>query len=103
MGTIHANSARDAIRKLQTLPLLAGENISHNFVTPIVAGSIDLVVHTSIDKATGARRITEIAYLTGRVENNHIENEPIFNFANGEFTSALGNPTRVFEKRSAHP
>ena len=103
MGTIHANSARDAIRKLQTLPLLAGENISHNFVTPIVAGSIDLVVHTSIDKATGARRITEIAYLTGRVENNHIEIEPIFNFANGEFTSALGNPTRVFEKRSAHP
>lgn len=103
MGTIHANSARDAIRKLQTLPLLAGENISHNFVTPIVAGSIDLVLHTSIDKATGTRRITEIAYLTGRVENNHIEIEPIYNFVNGEFTSSLGNPTRVFEKRSEHP
>jgi pilus assembly protein CpaF len=102
MGTIHANSARDAIRKLQTLPLLAGENISHNFVTPIVAGSIDLVVHTSIDKASGTRRITEIAYLTGRVENNHIEIEPIYNFANGEFTQALGNPTRVFEKRNEH-
>jgi pilus assembly protein CpaF len=29
MGTLHANSARDAITKLQTLPLLAGENISH--------------------------------------------------------------------------
>ncbi|NBO19800.1 MAG: hypothetical protein EBV03_11390 [Proteobacteria bacterium] len=37
MATIHANSARDAIRKLQTLPLLAGENISHHFVTPLVA------------------------------------------------------------------
>ena len=31
MGTLHANSARDAITKLQTLPLLAGENISHKF------------------------------------------------------------------------
>ena len=37
MGTIHANSSRDAIMKLQTLPLLAGENISHRFVAPIVA------------------------------------------------------------------
>ena len=44
MATIHANSARDAIRKLQTLPLLAGENISYEFITPLVARSIDLEI-----------------------------------------------------------
>ncbi|MSX50606.1 MAG: CpaF family protein, partial [Actinobacteria bacterium] len=44
MGTLHANSARDAITKLQTLPLLAGENISHKFIAPTVASAIDLVV-----------------------------------------------------------
>ena len=44
MGTLHANSARDAISKLQTLPLLAGENISHKFIAPVVASAIDLVV-----------------------------------------------------------
>ena len=33
MGTLHANSPRDAIIKLQTLPLLAGENISHTSIS----------------------------------------------------------------------
>src|SRR5487761_2173059 len=41
MGTIHANSARDAVVKLQTLPLLAGENISQKFICPTVASAID--------------------------------------------------------------
>ena len=48
MGTIHANSGRDALAKLQTLPLLAGSNISHHFIAPMVASCIDLVVHTSV-------------------------------------------------------
>ncbi|NDG10077.1 MAG: hypothetical protein EB112_05225, partial [Actinobacteria bacterium] len=37
MATLHANSAREAIRKLQTLPMLAGENITQEFLTPTVA------------------------------------------------------------------
>ncbi|NCV08267.1 MAG: CpaF family protein [Actinobacteria bacterium] len=36
MGTLHANSPRDAVIKLQTLPLLAGENISHKFIAVFV-------------------------------------------------------------------
>ena len=45
MATLHANSAREAITKLCTLPLLAGDNISADFVVPTVAGCVDLVVH----------------------------------------------------------
>ena len=45
MCTIHANSAREALVKVCTLPLLAGENISARFVVPTVAASVDLVVH----------------------------------------------------------
>ncbi len=37
LATIHANSAREALVKLCTLPLLAGENISSRFVVPTVA------------------------------------------------------------------
>ena len=44
LATIHANSAKGAISKLQLLPLLAGENISQNFITPTIAASIDLVI-----------------------------------------------------------
>src|SRR5688572_27122742 len=49
MCTIHANSAREALTKACTLPLLAGENISARFVVPTVASSIDLVVHLEVD------------------------------------------------------
>src|SRR3954467_2682227 len=49
MATVHANSAREALVKLCTLPLLAGDNISPRFVVPTVAASVDIVVHTGID------------------------------------------------------
>ena len=55
MCTIHANSAREALTKLCTLPLLAGENVSDRFVVPTVASAVDLVVHLDLD-AGGRRR-----------------------------------------------
>ena len=114
MATIHANSARDAVAKLQTLPLLAGENISHDFVAPIVASSIDLVVHTTITRnqrggeskqtsetsQAGKRRIVEIAAVTGRIENGRVEIEPLFTFYSGKYQSGLGNPRQVFDRRN---
>lgn len=101
MATIHANSARDAIAKLQTLPLLAGENISYQFVAPIVAATIDLIVHTTILQGSGERRIVEIAHVTGRIENNRAEIEPIYAFRDGVYEVALGDPARVFTPASS--
>ena len=69
MATLHANSAREALVKMCTLPLLAGENISARFVVPTVAASVDLVVHLGID-ADGVRRVNEIVAVPGRVEND---------------------------------
>ena len=97
MATIHANSAREAIAKLQMLPLLAGENISHHFVAPIVASTIDLIVHTTIIPASGERRITEIVYVTGRIESDRVETEPIYIYRSGRYEVGLGDPLRVFE------
>lgn len=101
MATIHANSARDAIAKLQTLPLLAGSNISYEFIAPIIASTINLIVHTTILRETGERRIVEIALVTGRIENNRVEIEPLFSFKNGKYETGLGNPERVFTSGSA--
>jgi pilus assembly protein CpaF len=77
MASLHANSAREALVKMCTLPLLAGENISARFVVPTVASSVDLVVHLGIDGA-GVRRVNEIVSVPGRVENDIIETEAIF-------------------------
>ncbi len=77
MCTIHANSARDAITKMCTLPLLAGENISSAFVVPTVASCFDLVVHCDRD-TRGRRRVQEVVSLGNRVENGVIETTTIF-------------------------
>ncbi|MFE5410492.1 CpaF family protein [Microbacterium sp. NPDC056569] len=63
-ATIHANSAREALRKLAALPLLAGRNIDSSFVQPAVAASVHLVAHCERD-ASGARRVVEIVEPTG--------------------------------------
>jgi len=77
MCTIHANSAADALTKLCTLPLLAGENISRNFVVPTVATCIDVVVHCERDRE-GRRRVREILTVGSRVEDGVIETSMLF-------------------------
>jgi hypothetical protein len=101
------------------LPLLAGENISHDFIAPIVANSIDLIVHTTILRETGERKIIEVGFVTGRVESGKAEIEPLFTFRqskssrssksvtelktgreeSGFYEVGLGDPERVFERR----
>ncbi len=93
MATVHANSAREALVKLCTLPLLAGENISARFVVPTVAASVDIVVHLAVE-ADGRRRVREIVAVPGRVEADVIETEPIFDSTAGRLVRAQGMPTR---------
>lgn len=85
MCTIHANSAHDAITKLCTLPLLAGSNISSDFVVPTVASCIDLVVHCR-RTPRGTRQITEILSLSGRAEGKVIESSAVFRMKEGALT-----------------
>jgi pilus assembly protein CpaF len=91
MCTIHANSAREAITKMCTLPLLAGENVGSRFVVPTVAGSIDIVVHAALER-DGTRRIREIAAVPGRVEGDVIEIADLFVMRGGELVRADGYP-----------
>lgn len=77
MCSLHANSAKDALTKVCTLPLLAGENITRSFIVPTVASSVDLVVHCARD-LSGGRRITEILGVGTRVEADLIETTALF-------------------------
>ena len=58
MTSVHANSAREALRKLTTLPLLAGENLDRRFVAATVAACVDLVVFCR--RSVAGREIVEI-------------------------------------------
>lgn len=77
MATIHASSARQALVKACTLPLLAGSNIGAGFVVPTVASCVDVVVHLAL-RADGVRQVKEIVSVTGRVEGDVIETEVVY-------------------------
>ncbi|MDO5503305.1 MAG: ATPase, T2SS/T4P/T4SS family [Actinomycetia bacterium] len=91
MASIHANSAREAITKMCTLPLLAGENVGSRFVVPTVASSIDLVIHCALER-DGTRRVREIAAIPGRVEGDVVEMAELFVTRDGALRRADGFP-----------
>nr|WP_198295534.1 ATPase, T2SS/T4P/T4SS family [Diaminobutyricimonas sp. LJ205] len=93
MCSIHANSARDALAKLCTLPLLAGRNIDGGFVIPTVAGCIDIVVHCELVR-DGRRRVTEILAPSGQVTGSVIEAGTIFALDRGVLTATGSYPMK---------
>lgn len=104
MATIHANSAREALTKMCTLPLLAGENVSAGFVLPTVAGCIDVVVHTGLD-LDGKRRVREIIAVPGRVEGDTVETSEIFVRRDGRLHRGSGflTPDERFGRAGIDP
>lgn len=91
MCSVHANTAREAVTKVCTLPLLAGENVSAGFVVPTVAASIDLVVHLGLD-GDGVRRVREIVAVPGRVESDVVETADVFTQSGERLVRADGYP-----------
>jgi pilus assembly protein CpaF len=89
--TVHANSAREALLKVCTLPLLAGANIPAEFVVPTVAGCVDLVVHLGVDPG-GRRRVREVLAVPGRVEGGVIETAELFGTRAGRLVRGPGHP-----------
>jgi pilus assembly protein CpaF len=70
MTSVHANSAREALRKLTTLPLLAGDNLDRRFVASTVTACIDLVVFCR--RRDGHRALTEILAVGDQVGDGDV-------------------------------
>ncbi len=98
MATIHANSARGAIQKLQLLPLLAGENITQGFINPTIAQSLDLIIQCNLER-DGKRRVTEIAALSGRIEDNHIEIDSLFKWNGKAYGKGMAKLEVILENK----
>src|SRR3954447_14256485 len=60
LSTVHANSAEEALKRLETLALMAGVGLPHAAIAEQVRRGIDLVVHLQ-RRSDGSRRVTEIA------------------------------------------
>jgi pilus assembly protein CpaF len=60
LSTLHANSPEDALRRLETLALMAGVGLPHDAIRDQVLRGIDLVAHLRRDSG-GERRLVQVA------------------------------------------
>jgi pilus assembly protein CpaF len=78
LTTLHANSTRDALTRLETLVLLAGHQIPDKAIREHVASALEVLVHVS-RLSDGSRRVTNISEIVG-MEGEVITTQDIFAF-----------------------
>ncbi|HVN90943.1 MAG TPA: TadA family conjugal transfer-associated ATPase [Candidatus Binataceae bacterium] len=76
--TIHANTSRDALQRLEMMMLLAGANIPQKAMRQQIASSINMVVHVS-RLSDGSRKVMKISEVTG-MEGDVIMMQDLFEF-----------------------
>ncbi len=76
LTTIHANSTREAISRLETLVLFAGFELPVRAIRQQIAGSVDLLVQISRFK-DGSRKVVQVTEITG-MKDDEITIEDIF-------------------------
>ncbi|MCK0153397.1 CpaF family protein [Alcanivorax sp. S6407] len=78
LSTIHANSARDAISRLEHMIGMAGVSISPNVIRQQIAAALDLIVQTE-RMSDGRRAVISVQEITG-MEQNVVNMQEIFYF-----------------------
>jgi pilus assembly protein CpaF len=78
MTTVHANSARDALSRLETMVLMAGYDLPVRAIREQMASALDLIMH--VDRTTDGRRVvTSLIELQG-LEGDAILLQEIFRY-----------------------
>ncbi|MEW6751091.1 MAG: CpaF family protein [Candidatus Latescibacterota bacterium] len=78
LTTVHANSNRDTLLRLETLMLLSGIDIPSRAVRELISSSIDLIVHVS-RFSDGTRRVSSVSEIVG-MEEAVISMQELFQF-----------------------
>jgi pilus assembly protein CpaF len=78
ISTIHANSSRDALSRLETMMLMAGLNLPERALREQIASALNVIVHVS-RMTDGSRRLVELSEVTG-MEGPTITTQMIFRF-----------------------
>ena len=98
LTTVHANSPRDVVARLETMVLMAGMDLPVAAIRDQIASAVHVIVHQA-RSADGRRRITEIAEVTG-VEGSRVQMQSLLRHENGRFVHC-GNVPQFFESLRA--
>ncbi|NDI23988.1 MAG: CpaF family protein [Actinobacteria bacterium] len=79
LTTVHANSPKDALIRLENLVLMAGVDLPVRVIREQMIEALDLIVHQARMR-DGSRRITAISEITG-IDQENIQLQEVFRFA----------------------
>jgi pilus assembly protein CpaF len=85
LSTIHANSARDALARVETMVLMSGIDLPVRAIREQISSALDAIIHLE-RLEDGSRRVTAIAEVQ-RMESDVITMQDLFRFEVGEITS----------------
>jgi pilus assembly protein CpaF len=107
LTTLHANSPRDVLARLETMVLMAGLELPSRAIREQIVAAISLIVHGA-RLPDGSRKITNVSEITG-MEGDTIVLQPVFEFKQkgfdehgkvlGDFRPSGAVPTFVPELR----
>jgi len=78
ISTVHANTARDALSRLETMMLMAGINLPERALREQISSAVDVIVQLT-RLSDGSRKLVEFTEVTG-MEGNTITTQTIFKF-----------------------
>ena len=78
LTTVHANSPRDVISRLETMVLMSGMELPSRAIREQIASAVDIIIHES-RLSDGSRKVVAISEVTG-LEGNQIVMQDIFAF-----------------------
>jgi pilus assembly protein CpaF len=78
MTTTHANSARDAFSRLETMVMMASQHIPDKVIRQMLTSAVHIVVHVA-RMVDGSRKITNISEVAG-IEDEQVAMTDIFTF-----------------------
>lgn len=78
LTTVHANSPRDVISRLETMVLMSGMELPSRAIREQIASAVDIIIHES-RMVDGSRKVTAVTEVTG-LEGNQIVMQDIFCF-----------------------
>jgi len=99
--TVHANSPRDVLSRVETMVLMAGMELPVKAIREQVASALDLVVHQTRFK-DGSRRITQISEVVG-MEGDIVTMQELFTFDHSLGVDANGRSLGQLKPRGLRP
>lgn len=109
LATVHANTPRDALTRLEAMCLMAGADLPIWALREMIASAVHMIVQLT-RFSDGTRKVTSITEITGRDENKILTHE-IFKYVqtgmdeNGKvlgYFTATGEPPKFYQQFKTH-